>query len=227
MIQAISATQILDLIQKGQTAAIREAAAKDPAVLKLRAEDGSTLIRQAVYRQNPEIARLLIELGAKPNFYDACALGDWPLANRFLTDDKANAAALARSFSEDGFSPLGLAVFFSHRDLAIRLLALGASAAEPSHNALKVTPLHSATAAADLVMVAILLSHGADPNAREFLGATPLHSAAAEGNLDAVKLLILHGASASLRTNAGETPLDLAHKYHRNDVAEWLAHPIP
>lgn len=218
MIQAISADQIIDWIQKSQLSELRAAAAKDPSILKLRAKDGSSLIRQAIYRQRPDTARLLMELGAQPDFFDACALGDRNAIDTFLGMD----STLATAYAEDGFSALGLAIFFGHRDVAIHLLALGANANEPSRNAIKVTPLHSATSTGDLTMTAILLSHGADPNVKEFLGGTPLHTAAGEGKLEIVQLLVRHGASPTLRTNAGETPLDLARKYKRDDVVRWL-----
>ncbi len=176
-------------------------------------------IRQALYRQQPEIARTLLESGAQPDFYDACALGDWDTAERFLSSDPS----LAASFAEDGFPALGLAIYFGHRDLAIHLLARGASANEPSRNALRVTPLHSATAKGDFVLCAVLLSHGADPNAKESIGGTPMHTAAGFGTLDTVKLLVRHGALVSAQTTAGETPLDFARKYNRDDVAAWLS----
>jgi len=219
MIQMISAEQIIDWIRKDQVDEIRSAAGRDPAILKLRAKDGSTLIRQAIYRQRADIARALSAMGATPDFFDACALGDQTAAEKFLAHD----GKLAGAFSEDGFSALGLAVFFGHSDLAIRLLALGASATEASRNAIRVTPLHSATSTGNVTMAAVLLSHGADPNAKEFLGGTPLHTAAGEGGLEMVKLLMRHGGNCSLRTNAGETPLDLARKHRRDDVAAWLA----
>jgi uncharacterized protein len=175
-------------------------------------------IRQALYRQQPDAARTLLEAGAQPDFYDACALGDWDTAERFLAADPS----LAASFSEDGFPALGLAIYFGHRDLAIHLLARGASANDASRNAFRVSPLHSATAKGDFVLCAVLLSHGADPNARESQGGTPLHTAAGFGTLDIVKLLVRHGGEVSAKTDTGETPLDFARKYHRDEVADWL-----
>jgi ankyrin repeat protein len=176
-------------------------------------------IRQALYRQQPDVARGLLEAGARPDFYDACALGDWDTAEHFLVAE----ASLAASFSEDGFPALGLAIYFGHSDLAIHLLARGASANEPSRNAFRVTPLHSATAKGDFVLCAVLLSHGADPNAKESQGGTPLHTAAGVGALDVVKLLVRHGAEVSAKTDGGETPLDFARKYKRDEIAAWLS----
>ncbi len=214
---------MIELIQKNDVDAVREAVAKDPAILALRAPDGSSMIRQAIYHQRAEIARVLVELGAPVDFYDACALGDLAVANAFLEKD----ASFANSFAEDGFQGLGLAVFFGHRDVAIRLLARGARATEVSRNAIRVTPLHSAAAVGDSVMAAVLLSHGADPDARGTFGGTPLHTAAGVGNLELVKLLLRHGGEVDARTDAGETVVDLARKYGRDDVVEWLTPRLP
>jgi ankyrin repeat protein len=212
---------VLDLIQQNDCDGVRELLAREPESRLERAQDGSSLIRQALYRQRPEMAKTLLEAGAVPDFYDACALGDWDTAERFLTADKS----LAASFSEDGFPALGLAIFFGHQDLAIHLLALGAPVNEPSRNTFRVTPLHSATAKAGFVLCAVLLSHGADPNAKEFTGGTPLHTAAGLGDLGIVKLLVRHGASVTAQTDAGETPLDFAQKYQRDEVEAWLSEP--
>jgi ankyrin repeat protein len=176
-------------------------------------------IRQALYRQQPEVARALLEAGAAPDFYDACALGDWDTAERFLSANPS----LAASFSEDGFPALGLAIYFGHRDLALRLLARGASANEPSRNPFRVSPMHSATAKGDFVLCAALLSHGADPNAKESQGGSPLHTAAGVGSFDIVKLLVRHGALVTAKTDSGETPLEFARKHKRDDIAAWLA----
>lgn len=178
-----------------------------------------TPIREAIYRRQPEVARTLIQQGATPDFYDACGLGDREMMESFLARDPA----LASSFSEDGFSPLGLAVFFGHRDLAIHLLARGAAADVASRNALRVTPLHSAASTGDLLMSAVLLSHGADPNARDGSGGTPLHTAAGVGHAELVKLLVRHGANGELRNDGGETPLDTASRYKQEEIAAWLA----
>jgi len=177
-----------------------------------------TEIRNALYRGQHDVVKALIEAGTQPDFHDACALGDWDTAERFLAADRS----LAASFSDDGFPALGLAIFFGHRDLAIHLLALGASANEPSRNSFRVTPLHSATAKSDSVLCAVLLSHGADPNAGESAGGTPLHTAAGHGDIEIMELLIRHGASPGAKNATGEMPVDIARKYGKEEAAAWL-----
>jgi hypothetical protein len=59
-------------------------------------------------------------------------------------------------------------------------------------------------------VAALLLEHGADPNARNDDGWTPLHFACWLDARDKtmVEVLLRHGADVNARDNAGRTPLD-------------------
>jgi ankyrin repeat protein len=61
-------------------------------------------------------------------------------------------------------------------------------------NELGVHPLNSAAAAGQREVAAILLEHGADPNAPTRLGFTPLDAANANGDKKLAELLRSHGA---------------------------------
>ena len=53
----------------------------------------------------------------------------------------------------------------------------------------------------------MLLSSGANPNARDEDGATPLHLAVDRGSLDIVVLLIDFGSNVNVADEDGTTPL--------------------
>ena len=76
------------------------------------------------------------------------------------------------------------------------------------------TALHGATVEGNTDMVARLLTHGMDIEARDEHGRTALHLAVHDfpnhGNPAMVTLLLKHGADAEARAMMGRTPRDLA-----------------
>jgi ankyrin repeat protein len=90
-----------------------------------------------------------------------------------------------------------------------------------------VQPLHSAAAARDAAIIALLLDHGADVNARQAGGWTPLHAAAMFGDRPLVELFLKHGAAATASNDQGKTALDLAVEKGHTDVAERLRSQTP
>uniref|UniRef100_A0A7S3L002 Uncharacterized protein n=1 Tax=Amphora coffeiformis TaxID=265554 RepID=A0A7S3L002_9STRA len=73
------------------------------------------------------------------------------------------------------------------------------------------TPLHWAAFKNETACVSLLLSYGADPNARANpSGWTPLHDAAYSNSVESIGLLIRAGAHVDARANSGATPLCFA-----------------
>jgi ankyrin repeat protein/SAM-dependent methyltransferase len=71
-------------------------------------------------------------------------------------------------------------------------------------------------------VVNLLLSQGADVNARNKEGKTPLHEAAAFRNKDVAELLLAKGSEVNARNKAGETPLHEAALFGARDVGQLL-----
>jgi ankyrin repeat protein len=88
-----------------------------------------------------------------------------------------------------------------------RLLARGARVDQPSVNAMRVMPLHSAAAARSVTIARLLIEHGAHVNARqgESGGFTPLMEAALNGHVELVELLLAFGADPTLRDAGGHS----------------------
>jgi cytohesin len=74
------------------------------------------------------------------------------------------------------------------------------------------TPLHQQARDGNVQVVALLLAHGADINAKTASGKTALHIAARHGRAEVVDFLLAHGADATVRDRDGKTPLQLAVK---------------
>jgi len=70
------------------------------------------------------------------------------------------------------------------------------------------------------VVMAELLSHGANPNTLNSLGESPLMLAAEEGSQEKCILLLKSGANKAIRNVNGETALQLARSLRHFDVAK-------
>ena len=85
------------------------------------------------------------------------------------------------------------------------------------------TPLHCAVTTPWTVKAAeILITKGADVNARDDSGETPLHWAARSGQKEAVELLIAKGANISAKDSQGRTALGWAIDQKHDAVEEVL-----
>lgn len=71
-------------------------------------------------------------------------------------------------------------------------------------------------------MVELLLSRGADPNARSPLGVPPLHWAVKARNRRAAEALLSHGADPDARDGTRTTALGRAVSLHADDIAKLL-----
>jgi ankyrin repeat protein len=209
--------RFLDAVQRGKADEVSKLLDDDPRLLDAE-RGGVSTVRLAVYHAHPGVARVLVERGARIDVFDASATGAAERLRDLLSEDPGRANAVA----SDGFTPLGLAAFFGHLDVARLLLANGADPNQAASNATRVAPLHSAVAGGNLEIVRELLSHGADVRARQEGGFTPLHGAAVEGSEEMVRLLLGHGAERSDRNGAGKTPAEIAREHGNEKIAALL-----
>jgi ankyrin repeat protein len=151
---------------------------------------------QAVYRGDQ--ARIDELLAGEPELdvFEAAAVGRTDRLRELLDADPE----LANAWAQDGFQPLGLASFFGHVGAARLLVERGADVNSAARNDLKVAPLHSAVAEKDAdtryELAALLLEHGADPNALQQDEFTPLMAADQQGDARLRELLVEHGATS-------------------------------
>lgn len=85
-----------------------------------------------------------------------------------------------------------------------------------------ITELMYAVELDDLTKVELLLSSGAESNARNDSGATALLMASAYGQRKAAELLLAAGADPNIASNRGDTPLASAIQYEHSDIAVLL-----
>jgi uncharacterized protein len=146
-------------------------------------------IMQALYRGDDDDARRLAK-SADLDVFEAASLGKIERLRELLGADPA----LAQARSDDDFTALHYAAFFDGPDAARMLVEHGADVDAFAANELGVHPLNSAAAAGRREVAAILLEHGADPNAPTRGGFSPLDAALENGDQELASLLRTHGA---------------------------------
>lgn len=153
---------------------------------------------QALYEGNHEKAHGLLGPDDELSVFDAAAFGRIERLRALVADDPS----LARAFSDDGFTPLHLAVFGEQEEAAGVLIAAGADLNARSTGAIaRVPPLGTAAFVGSVALARLLLDAGADVNAQEEGGATALDAATANGTEPLARLLRDHGGhSGSLRS---------------------------
>ena len=185
--------------ETGATALSNAAEGGDPEAVEFLLEAGADihlnagydipLVQATLYAGKPEIARLLIDLGAEADIHHAAAAGNLSMVRQLIRSgvdiDTPNSS---------GRSPLHIAVERQLHGLAELLLETGADPnlhdkADERWNHGADTPLHQATHGADERMIRLLLSYKADPNVRNLRGLSPVDIAEARNQPHLVRLL--------------------------------------
>ena len=205
-------------IRQGDLAGVRASLADDPELLDAANQSGQNAFLLAKYYRQPEIAEYLLSLSPKLDLFSSCVAGRVGA----VTDQIDRDRSLLEAHSGDGWTPLHLAAFFGHPELANALLDRGADVNARSTNSMKNTPLHAAAAGGQTELVRLLLERGADANASQEAGWTTLHSAAQSGNREMVEVLLAHGAHINARAQNNQAALDLALTKGHQDVARLL-----
>jgi ankyrin repeat protein len=197
---------IFEAIAAGDLERVQKLAAGDAAVATARDEQGLSAVIQAVYHGQTHIVDELLAAYPELDVFEASAVGRTVSVRELLERDPD----LVSSFSPDGFTPLHLAAFFGHAEIAHLLVAGGADVEAVARNPMRVQPLHSAAATSQLEIARLLIEAGADVNEQQERGFTPLHAAAQNGDLELARLLVEHGADPERATEDGRRAADFA-----------------
>jgi ankyrin repeat protein len=156
------------LVSHGQLDRVKQILAEHPELLNVMYEPWvETPLGAASHVGNREIAEYLLGLGAPLTITTAAMLGRKEDVRKFLEDDPA----LANAAGAHGISLLFHTAYSGDVSLAEAIVAAGGSTATAGD------AIHAALSKGHREMVAWLLTHGADPNVKDYRGKTPLTAA--------------------------------------------------
>ncbi|MGV3545831.1 MAG: ankyrin repeat domain-containing protein [Pedobacter sp.] len=211
-------TQLETLIENSQLDEIVALLSQKPHLATQTTSHQISPMLLACYYKKMDIANAIAEFMPELTIFDACAIGKFDEVTLLVFKNPR----AVNEYSADGFTPLGLACYFGHEEIARFLVLKGAEVNLPSKNGFNVFPIHSAVANNNYGIVKMLLDAGAYPNVCQKSGVAPLHSAAQLGNIEMIILLLEHGAEVTLRMEGGKLPADLAAEKGFAEIAEIL-----
>jgi ankyrin repeat protein len=214
----MSVEKLEQFITTGDLNGLDTLLSENPSLAKVRTSHHVSPLMLSCYYKKPDVTSIILKYIDEINLFEASAAGRFDVvANLVYTHPDA-----INFYAEDGFTPLGLACYFGHYEIAQYLVLKGADVNMPSNNGFRVYPLHSAAAGNFTQIARMLIENNALVNVKQQAGATALHSAAQNGNIDLLILLLEHGADVNSRMEGGKLPADLAREKGFAEIAEAL-----
>lgn len=176
-----------------------------PALATTKDEHGVSILLVALYRGHTDAVTRIAAVRENLDIFEAVAMGKLARVRILLDADPGTLDA----YSADGFTPLHLATFFGRFELVRFILANGGNVEASAHNDSRVRPIHSAAATREVRMVRVILSAGADADARQTGGHTALHSAVLHDNVPMTIALLAAGADPAVQNGEGKSAIDL------------------
>jgi ankyrin repeat protein len=207
-----------EYIQTGNNDALQNLLSSKPELAFGQTSLHVSPLMLSCYYKKPDISNTILLYVKDLNIYESAAVGKFDS----LASNIYKFPELINTFSDDGFTPLGLACYFGHEESARYLLLKGAEVNTCSQNGYNVYPIHSATASNNTDIAKILLEAGANVNVAQVSGLTPLHSAAHHGNIELIILLLEAGADVSATTDDGKTAAEMASVAGYNELSKIL-----
>ena len=211
---------------------VRRLIAADPSALNRRQsrnENHRTPLQFAVIRNQPEMAALLLELGADPLAVDGSGQpaasyvrspdDDRPVMERIHAMTAAEFVSAGRGNRPARVTSMDLAAAVALEDwtMAARLVDEDPSVLRPQGGV-----LHLMAKRNQVTAIAWLLDRGADPNGRWAhwdADVTPLHLAASQGHTEAVRLLLARGADPTIHDSKHDSdPLGWAEFFQQPET---------
>lgn len=199
-------------------------------------EAGNNLLHFAARNEDPEVLRLIFDLGFRlANVNQQNKGGKTPLMKAVKIGNTENVLALlARGALPDianGATALHVACSWDQAEIASLLVNAGANIEAVDGNLMR--PIHHAAYISSIKMLRVVVENGADASTTTRCKDTALHLLLAglteKSNkkyvakiLEGVKILVAANADAIAQNDAGETPLDIAMQCGQYEIAHVL-----
>jgi len=217
-VRVTEAGEFFAAVRSAEASEVARLLQAEPALVRLRNEQGISAVLMACYMGRKDIRDLLLEKGALLELSDAAAAGQLARVKELVEQDRAAASG----YSVDGFPIIALAAAFGHQGVATYLSEQGGDINAVAKNGTGYTALTGAVAGGHTSIVKWLAANGADVNHRYSQGYSPLLTAAANGHLEIVKTLLAYGADLRAHNDASKNALTFAAERGHDDVATYL-----
>lgn len=206
-------------IENKETDKVISLISNNPSILDIKDENGSSGMFIIAYSGIETIFNKAKNLKTSFSFHEAIICEKIERVKERLIQTDKN---IVNEYSNDGFTPLSLAIFFNQTEIAKLLLENGANPDLCAKNPSKVNALHTAVAKENYTLCKLLLDYGVNVNAVQMQNVTPLHSAVHRGNLKIVKLLVENDAKYNPKMDNGDPPKNIAKKEGHKKIEDYL-----
>src|SRR5678816_3355845 len=121
---------VMKAIQTDDAKSLKNILSQQPELALARDANGNSPFLMSAYFGRSEMLQTLLDLGVKPDVYEACAAGRIDEVQHFIRENRNR----VNERSHDGWTPLHLAAFFGHLNIARALLDAGAGMLIISNN---------------------------------------------------------------------------------------------
>lgn len=215
----MSLTELEEYIESGNAGAIDNLLHTNPALCQQKTSHEISPLLLACYYNKHQIVKIILQHIQEITIWEAAAAGLTEAVSELLLESPE----LLNTFSEHGFTPLGMATHFGNTEIVRHLLLKGADVNLPSQNGYHVYPLHAAISAGFDEIAKLLVEASADVNVLQSSRTTPLHAAAQNGNIEMLILLLENGALVDIKNDFGKTAADLAAEKGYMEISKILS----
>lgn len=217
-IERMSLSLLEEYIESGDAFAMDNLLHNNPSLSKQKTSHEISPLLLACYYHKPQIIKVLLKHIPSVDVYEAAAVGLMKELGELVDTEPT----LLSSYSDHGFTALGIACHFGNEDIVRQLLLKGANPNQTSNNGYQVNPLYTAIHSGFDGIAKLLIEAGAEVNIVQSGNLTPLHAAAENGNIEMLIILLENGASVHIKNENGQTPSDMAAAKGHHEIAKIL-----